>query len=296
MTRMRITGWMAAGLAATALAGCDENGNLRFLQQEPAAATEEIPANAGSRVLEERDVEAPDVFQAEEAGLWDGRPSLGGVWVAHPDVDEPERVIIRNKANGRFVIGALFRREREIPGPRLQASSDAAEALGMLAGQPVELSVIALRREEVPAEDLSASPALTDAPLEDGVAPAAAGEITAAPLDPIASAAEAIEAATPVAPVAAADVPAPPAAPAPQPSSLAKPYIQVGIFSVEANAERTANTMRSAGIIPTIKRGSTSGKAFWRVIVGPASNSAERADLLDKVKKQGFTDAYFVSN
>ena len=37
-------------------------------------------------------VEAPDVFQVAEAGLWDGRPSLGGIWVAHPDVTQPERV------------------------------------------------------------------------------------------------------------------------------------------------------------------------------------------------------------
>ena len=45
---------------------------------------------------------------------------------------EPERVIIRNQQNGQFVIGALFRRERETPGPRLQVSSDAAAALEML--------------------------------------------------------------------------------------------------------------------------------------------------------------------
>ena len=85
--------------------------------------------------LVERDVEAPEVFQVTEPGLWDGRPSLGGVWVAHPDVTEPERVIVRNEANGKFVIGALFRRERDIPGPRMQASSDAAAALGMLAAE-----------------------------------------------------------------------------------------------------------------------------------------------------------------
>ena len=69
-----------------------------------------------------------------DQGLWDGRPSLGGVWVAHPDVTEPERVIIRNEANGKFVIGALFRRERELPGPKLQMSSDAAAALERAGG------------------------------------------------------------------------------------------------------------------------------------------------------------------
>jgi rare lipoprotein A len=62
-------------------------------------------------------------------------------------------VLIRNTETGSFVIGALFRRERENPGPRFQISSDAAAALDILAGAPTELQVIALRREEVaPAE------------------------------------------------------------------------------------------------------------------------------------------------
>ncbi len=77
---------------------------------------------------------------------------LGGIWVAHPDVSEPERVIIRNPSNGTSVVGALFRRERDVPGPPLQISSDAANALDMVAGEPQELGVTALRREDVPRE------------------------------------------------------------------------------------------------------------------------------------------------
>jgi cell division protein FtsN len=77
---------------------------------------------------------------------------------------------------------------------------------------------------------------------------------------------------------------------------LSKPYLQVGIFSVEANAERAAAQMRSAGMVPTVRRGETGGKPFWRVIVGPASTSSERRALLDKIKGEGFTDAYPVSN
>lgn len=77
-------------------------------------------------------------------------PLLGGVWVAYPEVDVEQigQVVIRNQANGRFVIGALFRRERETPGPALQVSSEAAEALGMLAGAPATLNVTALRRDD----------------------------------------------------------------------------------------------------------------------------------------------------
>ncbi|MEI2707315.1 MAG: hypothetical protein V9E89_19220 [Ilumatobacteraceae bacterium] len=121
----------------------------------------------------DRDVEAPNVFQVTEEALWDGRPSLGGVWVASPDTKDPERVIMRNPANGKFVIGALFRRERDNPGPKLQISSDAAAALGMLAGAPAKLSITALRREETP-EETPASPILDSAETVAGAAPAAA--------------------------------------------------------------------------------------------------------------------------
>lgn len=98
-----------------------------------------------------RDVEAPEVFQATDSALWDGRPSLGGIWVASPDATTPERVTMFNPANGQSVTGALFKRERDNPGPRLQLSSDAADALGILAGQPTEIKVTALRKEEVEA-------------------------------------------------------------------------------------------------------------------------------------------------
>ncbi|MCF6443761.1 SPOR domain-containing protein [Nereida sp. MMG025] len=274
-------------LGAMTLAGCDENGQFTLLQpQSDAEATSDSGAAAATKLIE-RDVEAPDVFSVTEAGLWDGRPSLGGVWVAHPDVKDPERVIIRNQANGKFVIGALFRRERENPGPRLQASSDAATALGILAGQPVELNVTALRRETV--EDPAATPDTAPVAIET---PA---EVAAAPLDPIEGAAAAIDEAQDAAAVAT-PVPTPAPAPRPAASSLAKPFIQIGIFSVEQNAKNTATSMRQAGIIPQVLKGESNGKAFWRVIVGPAPNASDRAALLKKVKAKGFEDAYYVTN
>jgi len=269
-----------AVLAGFALAGCDENGQFAFPSAEGDTAGRAATGASQSVELVERDVEAPEVFQVTEDGLWDGRPSLGGVWVAHPDVSDPERVIIRNEDNGNFVIGALFRRERDNPGPRLQVSSDAADALGLLAGAPQELNVTALRREEVASAPETAEPA-----GEGLAAPAAVAETA---LDPIAGAEAAIEAAE-------AEQTAP-ATPAPAPSSLDKPFIQIGIFSVEANATRTADRLRATGIVPTVLQQESRGKAFWRVIVGPASSTSERASLLEKVKGQGFSDAYFVTN
>lgn len=280
-------------MALAVLAGCDESGQFVAMQafKNPNTETAGNPQTGAGIKTIERDVEAPDVFSASEAGLWDGRPSLGGIWVAHPDVTDPERVIIRNINNDKFVVGALFRRERDIPGPRLQISSDAAEALGMLAGAPAELNVTALRKETVEVAP-QASPLETD-----GIA--APSEVAATTLDPIAGAAAAIDASSPgIAPTPAVDQPIPAAVTSTVRagvSKLSKPYIQIGIFSIEANATRTATQMRSAGIVPIVDTFERGGKPFWRVVVGPAATESERKQLLSKIKTEGFTDAYAVN-
>lgn len=342
---------MALILGVGLVSGCEEGGTPGFLQ--PKDKPVEVGTAPGqSTKLVERDVEAPEVFQVTEAGLWDGRPSLGGVWVAHADVTDPQRVIIRNSANGKFVIGALFRREREIPGPRIQASSDAAAALGMLAGAPVELNVTALVREAI--TEPEPIPTVVEQEPTQTVVKDTNTEIAETTLDPIAGAAAAIDASEPgtttegaavvatggategstekkplfgflnrsknkpvveaaelttapsaTAPLAAIPTEIPPATAAaapskpkskPKASSLSKPYIQIGIFSVKANADQTADQMRRAGMVPTVYAQSSKGKPFWRVVVGPAQSSAERSTLLKKVKSTGFSDAYFVSN
>ncbi|WP_114964692.1 SPOR domain-containing protein [Alkalilacustris brevis] len=250
---------------------------------EGATAQDGAP---GSVRMVERDVEAPEVFQVSDQGLWDGRPSLGGVWVAHPSATDPERVIIRNEANGSFVIGALFRRERELPGPPLQVSSDAAATLGMLAGQPAQLNVTALRREETPEEP----PARPEA---EGEAQQVAAAATAAIESTTLEAPGAGESAPQARPASApADDAAPATAPAP--SSLDRPYVQIGIFSVKSNAEGAGNMLRGEGMVPTLREEASQGATFWRVVVGPARNASERATLLEKVKALGFTDAYAV--
>ncbi len=149
-----------------ALAGCEEG--LLTTEDPPEDTAAEDADNTNrfelfpeAAATNQRDVEAPEVFQVTEAGLWDGRPSLGGIWVAHPDVTQPERVLIKNTANNKSVTGALFRRERNLPGPALQVSSSAAEQLGMLAGAPTRVQVVALRREaiEEPPAPVAAEPA-----------------------------------------------------------------------------------------------------------------------------------------
>ena len=284
------TGRALALAAAVALTGCEEGAQnpFAFLKSDVAPGQAAESEDGATTKLVERDVEAPEVFQTTDKGLWDGRPSLGGVWVAHPDVKEPERVIIRNTENSKFVIGALFRRERSNPGPAIQVSSDAAAALGMLAGAPAELNVTALRREAQPAA--GETPEDPETPTGDLTAPGAVetGAVETTALDP---------ADTPDAPDADATA-AEPAVPTPpvQPSSLDKPYIQIGIFSVEQNARDTATAMRQNGMIATVTKQSTQGKPFWRVTVGPAATKSERSALLRKIKGVGFEDAYPVTN
>ncbi|MEM6566088.1 MAG: SPOR domain-containing protein [Pseudomonadota bacterium] len=288
---LRMAGLSAAILGTLTLSACDDSGNFNLSEvfaAKPEANAEVQQDEAGEFI--EQDVEAPDVFSANEAGLWDGRPSLGGVWVAHPDVKDPERVMIRNQSNGQFVVGALFRREREIPGPRLQVSSDAAEALDMLAGSPVELSVVALRKERIPVAPPEPEPI-----EESETVPEAPEEIEETTLDPIEAASAAIEEADPT-PVATPTPEAPVIESTLPVSRLNKPYIQVGIFSVEDNAERVATQMRSAGMVPTVRAQESGGKPFWRVLVGPAGTAAEQRTLLNQIKAEGYSDAYAVSS
>jgi hypothetical protein len=358
-------------VTGVALAGCQATTQNMGSVGAVAAATT-AAGNPGQRVIE-RDVEAPEVFQVAERGLWDGRPSLGGVWVAHPTAHDPERVMIRNPANGQTVIGALFRRERDNPGPRFQISSEAANALGILPGAPTEISVTALRLERVemeidpaPEPTTAAAETLAIAPVETAEAPAAAAttaepagtvamtedpeprrgffarfrrdpepeaeiaETTLAPVAPVAGAAAAATAEAGETVVAAAAEPArrgglfglfrrndpepepdttlialpgaqpaaaqPAAAPAPQPQAprIDRPYVQIGIFSVEQNAVNARNSMQRAGLTAEIRRGRVGENLFWRVVVGPAGSTADRAAMLQRVRGLGFADAYAV--
>ncbi|MGB8624082.1 MAG: SPOR domain-containing protein [Paracoccaceae bacterium] len=292
--------------AALALAGCENGAGISLFQKKDSAEAGTQRADTSTRQVE-RDVEAPDVFQKTEEGLWDGRPSLGGVWVTYTDVKQAERVIIRNETNGKFVIGMLYARERETPGPKLQVSSDAALAIDMLGGQPTMLNVTALRKEEVPAEPPAAEtpPAEAVAGVEDS------GEITT---EPLAAAAAAIDKAegqvadttagkTPAMKVgditgAGTETAAAKSAPAPKPkaSPLDKPFIQIGLYNIEENANGTGQALRNGGIVPTIRKQESRGKTFWRVLVGPATSKDERETLLKEVKKMGYADAYYVTD
>jgi cell division septation protein DedD len=320
-----LTVGLAGGLLAACTPGTSNDGAVRADGQPVVDATVNAPT---SIKLIDRDVEAPDVFQTEGQALWDGRPSLGGVWVASPDAKDPERVIMRNPANGKFVIGALFRRERDNPGPKLQISSDAADALGLLAGEPARISVTALRREEAPVPATDAKAPILDSaetvgatPLPDVTATdtqaidAAEAKGTTPPASPSTPPPPSPNGKTPPATTPPATTPpattppattppatTPPAttattAPATPPATAVAapakaagsgPLIQIGIFSVEANAQRAVDALTKIGITATIRTGQAQGKSYWAVTAHGG------AATLAKIKAAGFADAYLI--
>lgn len=300
---------ISLAVAATiGLAACDENGEFAFPSASSGsqAAAAPLPANAlGQRMQRDIDIERPDIFAINSDGLWDGRPSLGGVWVAHPEVTDPERVVIRNTEGGQEVIGALFRRERDNPGPLLQVSSDAADALGMLPGAPARLEVVVLRRQEVeaaPAEEnpvvasLAAPIAVEAEPLDDAeeggageAAAATAAVVLPAAVEAATSAVEQTAAATAAvaAPSAPIDVSSVLAAPAPLPAGS---RAQIGVFSVERNANNAVATIAEAGIEATVSPEELGGRTVWRVIAGPLTDAAD----ITRLKELGFVDAFVI--
>lgn len=232
------------------------------------------PIKDGTIKLVERDVESPESFQVTEEAMWDGRPSLGGVWVAHADSKQPERVIIRNNANGKFVIGALFKREQAFSGPKLQLSSDAAAALKVQAGIPVTLNVTALRRETINSGETE---------LQTTNAPTPANDIESTALDAIANTASEQTASTTISST-------------PQASALSQPYIQLGFFSVEKNARNTLKALETRNIPGKVVKATAKGKSFWRVLAGPAQNRGERDMYMNTIRDMGFDDAYLTKN
>ena len=314
-----------ASAAMVVLAACDEGGGFALPGAGAAAQPDvPLPANApNQRVSAERDVERPDIFEITDRALWDGRPSLGGVWVAHPDVSDPERVLIRNTENGETIVGALFRRERLNPGPAIQISSDAADELGVLAGSPVSLYVVALRRQEVevivPPEEnpvvasLDAPVNVESAPLdpapvaEESAAATLATTTAAVAAETAANTAETTTAAASLAAIAttAAAVEAAPAAEpavedtgtvdvsavfsAPQ-APADGPRAQIGIYSNERNANADAARIQQAGIAAEVLTETMGGQPVWRVLAGPLASDA----ALTTLKELGFVDAFIV--
>lgn len=271
-------------LCALALAGCDEGFTLGEALTSPTSTS-------GATETIETDVIAPEAFSITDSALWDGRPTFGGVWVAHPDAETPERVRIRNIETGKEVIGALYKRERDFPGPKIELSADAASALGVLAGNPTQLSIATLRRRtvvvEVPPEEITAAPEMATPVLRPAAAtPAVEVPVVPAPT-PTPPAPEVSTAAMPTVTTSAL-----PAAPEPTPEEArTSVYIQVATMQSRNKAEDIVSKMITAGLFAEIRERETSNRTLYRVIVGPAKTPEALEIMMSVVHEIGYKDA-----
>ena len=99
-----------------------------------------------SNVIAENNLdEKPTILDISASVIWDGSQSLGGNWISHPDVNSPERVLIKNNANGKLVVGAIFQQTKNIKRGSAIISSDAARALGISKNKETEVYIVAVR-------------------------------------------------------------------------------------------------------------------------------------------------------
>ena len=191
--------------------------------------------------------EKPEILDISAAVIWDGDQTLGGNWISHPDVETPERVLIKNISNGKSIVGAIFQQTKKTnPGSAI-ISSDAAKALNIVQNKQTKVQVTAVRA----AQGSSPIPEITEP-----------DKVSVSSLE----------------------------------TELSKSFIQVGIFGVQNNANKTRDQMLQLNLPVNIFDFQIKGKPYWRVVAGPASNADSRKNMLKSIKSAGFTDAYYVSN
>ncbi len=156
---MSRAGMLTAAVALMALTGCEE------LTRNTGASSS--GGNPNVLRIQEREVEAPEVYSATGPGLWDGRPSLGGIWVAVGEEVAPERVRVTNTENGLIITAALFRQRNLPPGADIQVSSEAAEGLGLEGGIPAILDVVVLRKDTVEIPPVAPAEVVETTPVEE---------------------------------------------------------------------------------------------------------------------------------
>ncbi len=125
-----------ADLASASSAGVDDPGAAPVLRLVAGAVSDIDPSL----------VPDPDSFAAELAPVWDGLPTMQGVWIAHPLADRARRVRLTNLQTGAQVDGAMFRRDPNRDGPAVAISSEAAGKLGIAPDTETPVAVVALVR------------------------------------------------------------------------------------------------------------------------------------------------------
>jgi cell division septation protein DedD len=63
--------------------------------------------------------------------------------------------------------------------------------------------------------------------------------------------------------------------------------VQLGVFSVQANAERLAQELKSKGFHTLVSEMSGNGRTLWRVRAGPVAERAAAEQLSAKLRAAG---------
>ena len=92
--------------------------------------------------------EKPEILNISATVMWDGNQTLGGNWISHPDVETPERVLIKNISNGKSIVGAIFQQTKKMNPGSAFISSDAAKALDISQNEQTKVQVTAVRALE----------------------------------------------------------------------------------------------------------------------------------------------------
>ena len=78
------------------------------------------------------------------AVIWDGDQTLGGNWVSHPDVETPERVLIKMSPMENQSLEPFSNKQKMSPGSAI-ISSDAAKALNIVQNEQTKVQITAVR-------------------------------------------------------------------------------------------------------------------------------------------------------
>lgn len=173
-----------------------------------------------------------------------------------------------------------------------------APLLGVLAGTPVELTIIALRRKTVEVEvEAPTLPAIGDPNMRT---PVRRAPIETPPVP------QAVVAPTPaVTPEAVVSTPTPQPTPVPiietsiqeielpliEEETAQGTYVQVATLQDRARAEAVVAKLITAGLDAGIRERQTETKTLYRIIVGPANSPEALEIMMSVVQELGYKDA-----
>lgn len=210
---------------------------------------------------------------------------------AHPSLQLPVEVTVRNLENGRQVELRLNDRGPAHRGRLLSLTPQAANALGVQGGGPIQVEIV-----EVEAPSRGFAETLPGGPLLDMQA-APVGTVEQVTLDSSGKAIGSVEpAASLPARTAAASPASPPTSLPVLPVAATQSFAQPGVLWIEAGrfTDRRYAAMQAARCGGTVWYTPSSHEPPWQVRIGPFPHVNEADAALDRALSAGLTGAHIV--